>query len=172
MMLVFRHFEIFNTTALQAVRDLTVRRMVVHLEHAESVSFDLLWETVLSRVECFGGLTLEMSCKSERDEEELLRRRWSSRGEAGQQFGEWQLRYTIPRADGLFVSFFASGHQIPREKRQSLDQLTHIFEACGRHLPGIEELRQLDATTRIHSPSSDASQVITDQETTVQRRAA
>jgi hypothetical protein len=157
MMLVFRHFEIFHTTVSEAARDLTVRRMVVHLEHADSVTLDTLWETIISRVESIGGLALELTCTSEKDEE-LLRLHWANPEEEHPQPGAWQLRYVMPRADGLNASFFASGHPILGEKNLRLDQLVQVFEACCRHIPSIEELRPFRERVELYSlPKPESS---------------
>lgn len=172
MSLVFRHFEIFHTTVTEAVRDLTVRRMVVHLEHAESVSLDSLWETVLSRIEDVGVSALEMTCTSEHGNVGVLERHWSDDATNDRQFGEWQLRYSVLRADGLNTSFLILGHQVPGKKAQSLDQITDLFEACNRLLPSIEELRGLSEDARIQSLPRATQIEVQERDATEQRRAA
>lgn len=172
MMLVFRHLEVFHTTIAGAARDLTVRRMVVHLEHAESVSVDSLWETVRCRVEDSGGTTLQIRGTTEADDEEILRLDWSSSEEPDLQSVRWRLRYTVPRDDGLNISFAVSGNQTSGKRKQSLDQIAQVIEACSRHLPSIEELLQLDKVVRLDATRDATPANTSASEATQQRRAA
>jgi len=172
MMLVFRHFEIFHATMSDARRDLTVRRMVVHLEHAESVSLDSLWEIVLCRVEDAGGVTLEIQCTTTGDDNEVLRRDWTSPEQSDRQSAIWRLGYTISRSDGLNTAFLVSGNQLSRKKGQSLDQIMQVFEAYSRHLPSIEELREQSEVVVLPSLGRQLPVKAVRQDANKQRRAA
>lgn len=172
VVLVLRHFEILYATGLNALRDLTVRRMLVHLEHDEQGSFDSRSDSVFSCVECVGGQTLDITCRSEQEDGDLFQRAWASESGLEQQTGHWHFRYLIPRDDGLLSSFLVSGYRIPGAKAPRFDQLVQVFEAWGRHLPEMDELRQRDVSVKIHSADQGPSTDVPAQEVAEVRRAA
>ncbi|REK25688.1 MAG: undecaprenyl/decaprenyl-phosphate alpha-N-acetylglucosaminyl 1-phosphate transferase [Planctomycetota bacterium] len=149
MSLVLRHFEIFHSALAQAVRDLTVRRMVVHLENSEPSSPDVLWTTVLTRVERVGGDWLELRCRSDRDDEEIWMRSSRPLTTRAQGIGNWRFEYTVYRDDGLSVAFAARGTRDAELTSPSFDQLTHLFEACVRQLPEIAAIRETEPSRAI-----------------------
>ncbi|MCA9119912.1 MAG: undecaprenyl/decaprenyl-phosphate alpha-N-acetylglucosaminyl 1-phosphate transferase [Planctomycetaceae bacterium] len=157
MMLVFRHFEIFHSTISEAARDLKVRRMVVHLEHSESLSIDALWDTVVSKLESVGGSSLDLRCTTESDNDDILFRKWQASHPSSGLTRDWQFQYTIVREDGLCASFAAAGFKRPGETREGLDQLVQVFEAFCRYLPDIEEVRNEDQSARVHTLPTAAS---------------
>ncbi len=171
MMLVFRHFEIFHVAVSAALREMTGRRVVVHLEHAESVSVDSLWEAVVARVESIGGMTLEMACTVGQDRETVLEKLWSSDARTNQKLDTWQLRRTLVRGDGLRTSFLVLGHQNPNTRAQSLDQISNVLEACNHRLPAVDELRS-SSVDAVSLPLRIATCMATSGEHVLDRRRA
>jgi len=143
--LVFRHVEIFHSSFAMALRHLTARRMVVHLEHADIVSLDSIWGTVLSCCERVGGVSLQLQCTNQDLSEEFLSRSWSANSGEESADEKWHFQYSVPRPDGLRATFVIAGNQELGGRGQNLDQLIQVFEACGQNLPSIGELRELNS---------------------------
>ncbi len=143
LMLVFRHLDEIRATVSKATRDLSMRQIVIHLENDESVSQDILWESICEHVQRIGGSTLEMNCCSRFNDRSIFSQHWSRQATDPQIPGAWEIQFSFPRADGLITTFSVLGHESQEAKHRSFDLLIQFFEACCHQLPSIDELQTL-----------------------------
>jgi UDP-GlcNAc:undecaprenyl-phosphate GlcNAc-1-phosphate transferase len=133
--LAIRSLRILLRVAQIAITGLRARMSFMRFETAGSLDPEVLWELVETYAESVGGTRVELTFEGEDSGTRSTARQWTRTESVVLEGASWDIRYSVPRGDGLRVALLATGCCGEDVKEQKLEYLIQLCSQVCRSWP-------------------------------------
>ncbi len=171
--LIIRSLQIVHQVMQSAVKGLRARMSFLRFEATNpsdsQPDSQALWSLVESSAEAVGGTRVELIVEDQSGQPATTVAQWQKQGTDSTQQADWDVRYSVPREDGMRVTFFARGSFPKGEHTQQLENLVPLSAQICQIWP-VEQPSVLPMEK--HFLATDVSQPDVEREWVTEQRAA
>jgi UDP-GlcNAc:undecaprenyl-phosphate GlcNAc-1-phosphate transferase len=171
--LIIRSLRIVHQVSQIAVEGLRARMSFLRFEASNpsdsQADSQALWSLVESCAEAVGGTRIELTMEDENGQGATTLAQWKKQIANSSHETNWDIRFSVPREDGMRVTFFATGSCPEGERTQQLENLVPLSAQICQIWP-VEQPSVLSMEK--HFLAADGSQPDVEREWVTEQRAA
>jgi UDP-GlcNAc:undecaprenyl-phosphate GlcNAc-1-phosphate transferase len=133
--LAIRSLRIVHRVFLIAVDGLRARMSFLRFETIGSQDSGALWKLMESCAEGVGGTRVELTIENDENLTVNTVAHWERKEPVNKRGIVWDVRYSVPREEGLRVTLVATGSYVENEREQELEHLIQLSSQVCRSWP-------------------------------------